>query len=260
MRFFFNEDTISSELRGVQIRNYLPSGFLDSCKTDIYIKKGVGSYGANEKKVVDLVDSDLAVYKDSNVTGFIVFNDVAREYIERRTSKPIYVIPHHHCNFADLKRIDRDINIVGYVGYEDRLSLKVDILRRKLEKHGFVLNTCFVTKETSREDVIEAYLEMDINLVFDDSPAKVLFPPEIKCSLKVINASSFGIPTVGFRELAYRDVRMVEASNMYKIVVACLALRDKLVYNPMAEACIEEAKKFHIKEIAKKYVEYFGEK
>lgn len=263
MKFFFNEDAISGKVRGTQILSYLSEHYPDvveKSNVEIFIKRDIGSNAGNAIKIVDLIDLELPLYKVSEADGFIVTNDVAKEYAERRTSKPVYVIPHHHCNFDDLRREDREVKTVGYIGAVDRLSILVDILRKKLEKHGFEFVTHFLTLEDSRDSVVDKYLGLDISLVFDNSSAKFSFPPELKNPLKVVNAGSFGIPTVGFRELAYRDVRMIEASNTHKIIVSCLALRDKSVYNPVATDCVEEAKKFHIKEIAKKYVEYFGGK
>ena len=127
---------------------------------------------------------DLAIYD-----GFIVNTmSMAEEALSHAKSKPVCVIPHHHCNTSGY-RIPNDRletpKLVGYVGAPDHLH-DADAIRTRVEKLGLRFGS-FGPFELAR------YFTIDIGIAWThDDPERSRF----RSNVKHANFCAFGIPSV----------------------------------------------------------------
>lgn len=246
----------SSLIRGNQISEHIGAKLNpeDGYGSDvcIYVKpyelKGIkkGSY-------VDIVDCTAYIrrlknYPDLNI---IVLSDEGKRHLERRGLKnKIVVIPQHHCNIENLKRERREITKVGFIGSPDSFSLPWDEFAGKMAKLGleFVTNTSF----SSREEVVGFYKEIDIQVSWS---IDLTVQKRLRDSLRLKNAASFGIPTLAYPEINYREFEgnYIKAETPEIMVEEIRKLTDPKYYDSWSEKVIKAAEPFHISRIAEKY-------
>ena len=79
----------------------------------------------------------------------------------------------------------------------------------------------------------------------------------LKNSLKLANGGSFGIPTIAYPEISYKndfDGCFVEVQKPEDIIIQCKKLKeDSVYYNNIANKAMEKAEQFHIENIAPLY-------
>lgn len=101
----------------------------------------------------------------------------------------------------------------------------------------------------TREDVVDFYKKIDIQIVWDKIYRLLKNP------LKIVNAASFGIPTVGYPHKGYKEVDgyYIKALTIDHLVEEVKKLKDQGVYEAATKDLVPLAKKYHISEIAKLY-------
>lgn len=157
-------------------------------------------------------------------------------------------IPQHHCNFERVRRTRKKIKRVGVIGeagafYHLPEGLEVELNNRGME---LVKYSRFFT----RRDIIDFYMNIDIQIVWRPY-RKVLSNP-----LKIVNASSFGVPTIALDEKAFEEVSgcYLPVFN-FEDFLSCL---DDLRSNPrlyvaISRDCVDVSENYHIFEIGKRY-------
>ncbi len=264
MKFIRNENLRSGLIRGEQIMNRaltrMPEMLSEDDDTVLFVKTFDYLESLRYKRrFIDVIDCSFFFYENLNVE-YIVVTEEAAKYARRRTARPVHIIPHHHCNFENLERdSSREVKTVGWYASDDRFQLDSKLMTSKLEAAGFeVIAEC--ANSVERAEALKFYSSIDIHIVFCPRSNKIFFPMELKGPLKVINAGSFGIPTVGYQEFAYKRFSMMHALDMNSIVDACLALREReVLYKYYAKASFKEAEPYHIDNILPKYKELIGE-
>jgi hypothetical protein len=159
----------------------------------------------------------------------------------------VILIPQQHCNFERFKRDRTEVKVAGVIGRYDSVCEPFYEIREKLKGIGIdyiVQNKYHVDKE--REGIISFYKKLDIQIIGKrkNSP--------MKNALKIINACSFGIPTIAFPEMGYEDMEgyYIPVSSIDDIIKEV----EKLKQNGWnAERLIKKAEEYHIDNIIKLY-------
>lgn len=102
------------------------------------------------------------------------------------------------------------------------------------------------------QDIIDYYKKIDIQVIgyFDYQDIPYYHPT------KIINAASFGIPTVAGRRLGYKDFDnfYIPVNNMDELLAEVEKLKkDPKYYNQWSDKIVKEAEKYHISKIAQLY-------
>lgn len=170
-----------------------------------------------------------------------------KEWLSSILPNEIIHIPHHHVNFERKKRTRKEITTCGYVGSNQPFQRNlVKNLEEVLGKEG--IKFVSLLNFERREDTIKFYESIDIQVIgtFGFLTNAPYYHPT-----KIINAMSFGIPTVSEEKLGYKDVDgfYLKAKNMRELVLEV----KKLQKGWDAERLIKEAEKYHIENISKLY-------
>src|SRR3990167_8373764 len=201
---------VSSIIRGDQIAEYLGArinpteGYEnDTC---IYVKpmvrKGDDFKFEGKKAYLDIIDgANLAqVAHRHHEVGVITCSQVDYELMSKELpNNKIVLIPQHHCNFERLKRTRTGIQTVGVIGTRGAFPYLPQGLKEALAERGIDLlefSTFF-----SRQDIIDFYMNIDVQIIWRPYK-KILSNP-----LKLVNAASFGIPTIALDEKAFWEVK-----------------------------------------------------
>jgi len=179
---------------------------------------------------------------------------VGHKYLQEQLGRNnVLMIPGHHCNFERDVRVTGKVKTAGFIGYPENLQLGIDELHKALDEIGIA----FVAKvdAKSREDVCNFYKSIDIQICFrkksETNPA-----PELRDPLKLINAGSFGIPTVAYPEPSYADEFngcFVPVRSLSEVIEVCKwlstvgAIPD---YNDISMRARCRAEHYHIEHIS----------
>ena len=249
---------VSSMIRGDQIAEYLgvklnpESGYQEDCC--IYVKpmvrKGEDFKFGGKINYVDIVDGHnlgQLLEKYPNV-GCIVCSRADFETMSKVIKNRIIVIPQFHCNFERIHRTRTEVTTVGVIGVTGAFAYLPEGLKEELAKRG--MNLIEYSKFFTRQDIVDFYQRIDVQIVW--RPYKKL----LSNPLKIVNAMSFGVPTIALDELAFREV-----GGCYDPVHTLEEFLDRLdvirldpaVYADYSVMCLAGAEKYHINNIAKLY-------
>lgn len=270
--FFYSQHkkAVSGQIRGVQVGTHLnaklnPSeGYgNDVC---VYVK----SFPPDdfpERSYIDVIDSKNLVHwiARNPRAGVIAISEVGQKYLSQRLNrKDVYLIPEHHCNFKRELRTNKDILTVGYMGNkngsiftdEDMVSRKKTINDITTRFAEIGLDFKFITHYPKREDVIDFYNSIDIQVLYKRRKQNQI--SKLNNPLKLTNAGSFGIPSVAYPEPTSKEWKgcFVEAESINEILLQCKRLKeDRVFYDDMAGRALEKAENYHISKIAPLYTE-----
>ena len=203
---------------------------------------------------LDVIDNVgfLRWLKDNPTMGVITFTKPsqhrAMEYLNR---SDIVYIPQHHCNFERKLRPSREVKTVGFIGSKTILGYDIEEAKKLFSDIG--LNLTYVLYPSSRRGVVHFYKSIDIQICF--RPAMKYY--NFKDSLKIVNAGSYGIPTVAFpetnNELEFKNC-YVPVRSFYELVAKCWELKNDLTfYNGIAKNVLAKAEPYHIDTIISYY-------
>ncbi len=245
----------SSMIRGAQVAEYLGAKY--NPKTDyendvcIYVKQGDPSI-MKDGSFVDVLDSlfHANLFRDFPKIGIIVCSKSSFDYLkERKFKNNIVFIPQHHCNFDNILRDRKEITTVGTIGSMDSFEYPVEEFRKKMEENGlkYVTNYSFA----NRGDVVDFYKQIDIQVSWNTRVDKFKNP------MRIINAASFGIPTVAFPEVGFKEFEdnFIPAKTIEELIAEVIKLKDQDYYNRFSSKIIKETEPYHISKIAEKYRE-----
>jgi|TARA_Y100000310_G_C20673115_1_gene811376 hypothetical protein len=251
---------VSSMIRGDQIAEAIgaklnpESGYEDD--VCIYVKPHVRKKNdfsfEGKKAYLDIIDGhnlgDLAL-KHPEVT-VIVCSKVDYVTMSKAIPNKIILIPQHHCNFERLERKSKKIRSVGVIGTKHAFPHLPKGLREALKERNIELVE--FSKFFSRTDIIKFYMSIDLQIVW--RPYKKL----LSNPLKIVNAASFGIPTIALSEPAFHELEgnYLGINTPYELLSELDYLIEKpRIYSTRSWFCIKLAEKYHIDNIAKLYKE-----
>lgn len=165
----------------------------------------------------------------------------------------IILIPQHHCNFERSIRTRKRITVAGIIGNKASFQYPLDKLEDKLKEIGIKLKTLIKKRFDNRQEVVNFYKTIDIQLIWRPKSDGILRNP-----LKLVNALSFGIPTVAYPEENFMaefkgDYLPVGSISDMVYSVKNLKYSDQF-YNQMAIAGRIKAEEYHIDNISKLYL------
>ena len=249
----------SSLIRGEQIADYLgakynpESGYQDD--VCIYVKPAMKPDASPDvqfegKPYIDLIDyrEYISWLRDNPKLSGIVASQYSYDFLKKtKLSNKIVLIPQQHCNFERLIRDRQEITNVGIIGAPRTFQYPIDEIRQRLDKIG--LNLIVKEDFETRADVVNFYQTIDIQIVWD----KVY--RLLKTPLKIINAASFGIPTIGYPHKGYKEVdgQYIKALTIDQLVTEVEKLKNQAVYEKFAKGLLPMADKYHISQIVELY-------
>lgn len=172
------------------------------------------------------------------------------EYLQSVLKNEIIYIPHHHVNFERILRKRKKIINCGYIGSNSAYDISINRkIAEKLAEIGLNFKPLFNFK--IRDDIINYYKQIDLQII---GYFKNLDTPYYH-QTKIVNAMSFGIPTIASRRLGYRDVEgfYIQVNNLEELIAAAKKMTDPVQYNLWPKKIMTEAEKYHISNIAKLY-------
>ena len=207
-----------------------------------------------KKAYLDICDSpeltDLAK-KHPEVT---VISDSKMSFETLKTILPnkIVNIPEHHCNFERQRRRRKEITTVGCIRNSGSFKYMPKDIRKRLSERGMELVE--FAKIFTRDDVVNFYKNVDIQIIW--RPYMDASKNKLRNPMRIINASSFGIPTIMYEEKSAEEMKgcyiPVHTLDEFLVEVDKLRSNPKL-YEKYAKRCIEKSEKYHIDNIAKLY-------
>lgn len=250
---------VSSMIRGDQIAERIgaklnpESGYEnDVC---IYVKPHLKKDSMDfefegRKAYLDIVDGHnlgQLLEKHPDV-GLIVCSQVDRETMSQVVPNEITVIPQHHCNYDRLRRARSEIMKVGVIGTSGAFPLLPKKLKPELEKRG--LELVEYSRFFSRQDVIDFYMDIDVQIIW--RPYKKL----LSNPLKMVNACSFGVPTIALDEKAFHELSgyYMPVSDLKGFLGYLDALKSTSgMYEDYSNRCYIKSEDYHIETIANLY-------
>jgi len=243
---------VSSMIRGNQIANQIgaklnpESGYENGIC--IYVKPHVIA-GQPYLDIIDGHNLGQLALKHPKVT-VIVCSQADMETMTGVISNRIVLIPQHHCNFERVKRTRTEIKTVGVIGTRGAFPLLPKGLKEELAKRNIELLE--FSKFFTRQNVIDFYLKIDIQIVW--RPYKKL----LSNPLKLVNAASFGVPTIALDEPAFKEMGgcYIGVKRLEELLIGV----DWLIDNPeeykeLSRDCLEKAEEYHIENVGKLYKE-----
>ncbi|OGM19974.1 hypothetical protein A2714_02835 [Candidatus Woesebacteria bacterium RIFCSPHIGHO2_01_FULL_38_9] len=250
---------VSSIIRAQQVSDYLGAklnpekGYEnDVC---IYIKPHVKEgqdFKFEGKPYLDIIDGWglVSLLKRYPEVSVIACSELDFETLSRTVPNKIVLIPQHHCNFERVKRTRKEKTTVGVIGTPHAFPLLPQEMKPELAKRG--MNLWEYSHFFKREDIIDFYQKIDVQIVWRPYSKKLANP------LKIVNAASFGIPTIALDEPYFKEMRdcYIPVHTLDEFLNELDNLRSNPeLYEKYAKRCLKKAEEYHIENIAKLYQE-----
>ena len=256
---FFTHGGGSGKIRGEQIATYLGAKLNPTSRFEndicIYVKC-VPPRNYPKHSYVDVVEDSAGLrwVKSNPDIGIIASSKSIYDYLSNKLlANRIVFIPQHHCNFERVLRTRKEVKIAGIIGNNVSFQYPLGELEAGLNRIGIELKTLIKKRFDSREEVVDFYKQIDIQLVWRPGSNGVLRNP-----LKLINAMSFGIPTVAWPEKDFVEELegcFIEASSIELFLTYVQELqRDNDLYKTIYNLGLERSKYYHIDNISKLYL------
>lgn len=210
------------------------------------------------KVYIDVVDSCACIpwLRDHPSVGAIALSNLGGQYLSEVLDREVPVIPEHHCNFERVQKQPREPQVVGYIGEMTMFHLNIAQVECMVETLG--MKFVYLNKFKTRKDVCDFYQKIDIQLTFRvDRDDYGRTSGILKNPLKLANAGSFGIPTVGYPEATYIDEFrswFIPAKSIDEVAYWLDRLKhEPALYADAAGAAYIRADDYHIDKIAPLY-------
>lgn len=211
------------------------------------------------KQVMDVLDnySEWTIKRRAPfLDAFIGANLTQTIHLQLTHNVHSVEIPHHHCNFDDLRIPMRSgPPVIGFISTPDHWKEN----RRLAAKTGYqVISNVSRKGPGGFQKLIDTYMATDIGFTYRMDKPKLRF----NCANKLTNYMSFGIPSVltpesGYLEYGRHGETVMYAHTPDDFVKAIRWIgEDRALRSRMGDACYEAAKPFHIRRIAERYREF----
>jgi len=201
---------------------------------------------------------DFVRYTHQSIDFYIVNNDIMLNEMKKVTDKPVYVIPHHNCNFLKKHNMLKGRpKRLGYVGLPEQ-TIHEDSMISLCKK----LDVSFTSQDvTSHDQLDEAFSKIDIGIVyFDRDDSKSEYQSKIlryKPATKLSNFQSYGIPTVclpyeSFKQFGGGKNVFVDSFEDLENAVERL-VKDEEAYSSLASESLVQGESLHIEKVVDYY-------
>ena len=202
---------------------------------------------------IDILDGGKFVAKIKNRPDLklIAGSQASYNYLKKQLPNKIAFIPHQHINWEKDKRTG-DVTTCGYTGSYSSYARDIyNTMGKEIKKRtGLEFIASFKGKDRKR--ATSFYKNIDILFIggweLGDEHVH-------KMPTKIINAASFGIPTVAYPLKGYKEVEgyYLPAKNFTEAIKLIGSLKNKDVYNSWVDKIVPMAEKYHIENIANLY-------
>lgn len=248
---------LSARVRGEEIVEYIGGKFnaKDREKNDICIfVKPRNLTNIQDGDYVDVLDEIKLVplLKMRPKIKVIAMSNVHFEHLKKELKNKIILIPHHHINFEREKRTRNKSLVGGMIGSPSKIIyVVVDKIREALAGVGIEFTICFNSR--TRQEMVSYYKSIDflVNWYLDIYKRDSFY----RHPTKILNAASFGIPTLAQPISGYREVEgfYIPIETVDDIVREAGKLKSLKYYTQWSRKVVKEAEKYHISNIAKLY-------
>ena len=248
---------VSSMIRGDQIADKIGAKLNPKKEYEndvcIYVKPMVRKdedFKFEGRPYLDIVDGHNLGHlaKKHPEVKVIVCSQIDMETMAGAIPNDIIFIPQHHCNFKRIKRRRKQITTVGVIGTRGAFPLLPSGLEEALKERQIQLIK--FSRFFSRKDIVDFYKRIDVQLVWRPYK-KILSNP-----LKLVNAMSFGIPTIALDEDAFQEIEecYIPVGTFEEFLERLDELRDdKKLYQTYSDRCLKKAEYYHIDNVAEMY-------
>jgi glycosyltransferase involved in cell wall biosynthesis len=248
---------VSTRIRGEEMSEYLGAKLnpTENYENDVcvHVKPNYTLKTINDGDYADVLD-DLELtraLKNRPSIKVISMSTPHHEWLKTFLQNEVTLIPHHHVN---IDRVTRDRNVIINCGYVGANNAEHILFGKEVEQRLSKIGLTFVPlfNFTTRDDIINFYKTIDIQIIPYFGHLKNT--PHFHAT-KIINAMSFGVPTIAEQKLGYRDIEgfYIPVSNIDELIQEAQKLKDPAEYDKWPKKIIAESEKYHISEIAKLY-------
>lgn len=246
---------VSSRIRGDEIAEYLGAKLnpKEGFENDVCIHvKPKDLSKVKDGDWLDYLDGLNMVYllKERPLINVIACSQPSYDYLKANLSNQIVLIPSHHLNIEGFSRNTNKVTTAGYIGSPSPEAFKEYAnIGEKLKEIGIDFKTCFNFK--TRHDAIDFYMSIDVLVIGDLAKGDT----HQKTPTKIINAGSFGVPTIAYPLIGYKEIEgaYIHAKTVEDIVLEMKYLKEDSVFAMWSEIAKKMAEKYHISNIAPLY-------
>ena len=204
-----------------------------------------------QNSYVDLIDTKYFVDKLSQrpdlkiiVTSLPALSSIKMVLPQHK----IYLIPQHHCNFERVRRTRKELTTIGFIGSPRNFQLDSEDFSKRCS--GLGLKFMYKIDYKNRGHVCNFLQQIDVQL--DWRPKS-----EANNPLKIINAASFGVPTIAFPKDGYQEIdgyyfKAENSDEIFEIISNLKRNGDE--YTRHTQVGMIMAEEYHIQKIAKFYL------
>lgn len=247
---------VSSRVRGEEIAKFLGARLNPKkrYKNDvcIYVKPHSLDH-IKDGDYVDILDNQyiLPYLKTRPGIKVIAMSQSHYEFLKKKLKNDLILIPHHHVNFERIARKRKKITTCGYIGpslgYHHRINNRI---KDKLEKIG--LKYIPLYHYQTRQDILNYYQKIDIQII---GYFNYHIDSTYRHPTKIINAASFGIPTIATKILGYKEIEdyYIPVKTMDDLIAEAEKMKEETYYNTWSDKVRRNAEEFHISKITQLY-------
>jgi hypothetical protein len=184
--------------------------------------------------------------------GIITCSKADFDLVSKTVKNKVVLIPQHHCNYNREIRTRNGVNTVGVIGTAGAFPFLPPTLEEELAKRGMELIK--FSRFFSRQDIIDFYMKIDVQIVWRSymRSGKI----HLSNPLKLVNASSFGIPTIALDEPAFKEMEdcYIPVDTLEEFLANLEKLRsDPFLYDTYRKRCLIKSEEYHIEKIGELY-------
>jgi hypothetical protein len=246
---------ISTRVRGEEIAEYLNANLNPKSISPGDVCIHVKPYSLNETRDGDWLDfldggRLFDMLKKRPGVNIIAASECSFDYLKKELPNKLALIPQHHINIDKEKRKPNKEIVAGYIGGPSPEATRIYTeVEKRLKEIGVGFITCYDFK--TRQDSVDFYKSIDVLVIADFSKD---YNPH-KIPTKIINAASFGVPSIAFPLMGYQEIEgdYMRVNSMDGVVGETIKLKDLNYYVFRSIIALEMAKKYHISKIAEMY-------
>ena len=247
--FHAEKNFLGSIIRGKQIADYIGGTYKEERgDVNIYIKP-TKLDNVQDGDWVDTSDGEwlFTALKKRPKIKVIAHSLVTYDILKELPNELVW-ISQQHLNWERAERDRKEITTCGYIGHPNELAFKIcDEIGERIRSIGMKWITCFDYK--TREDACNFYKKIDILVIgaWNDPPSKT--------PTKIINAASFGVPSVAYPTEGYKEFEYyyAPARNLDEIVKEVERFKNPEYYKEYSDMIKKKAEEWHISNVAQKY-------
>ena len=248
--FLAEKNFLGSIIRGKQIADWIGGTYKgDRGDVNIYIKP-TKLDDVQDGDWVDVSDGEWLVkhLKRRPKIKVIAHSLKTYEILKEELTNELVWISQQHLNWERHERDRKEINTCGYIGHPNELAFKIcDKIGERIKSIGWNFITCFDYK--TREDAVNFYKKIDLLVIggWNDPPYKT--------PTKIINAASFGIPSVAFPTEGYKEFEgyYIPVKSLEEMIIEIEKFRDESYYKEWSDKIKDKAEEYHISNVSEKY-------